>query len=206
MTTLIEQWINPAALALESKLRKQFSLAQPYAHIVLPDFLIDSQAECLLAALKQEEFTHKESDLFSLSQTVDLGESRNEIIRSFHTLVKSPEFARFMQTITGVAVKPGVLDFSGSLYESGDYLLCHDDQVEDRKLAYIVYLSKGFQASDGAEFVLFNNNGKRPTSVAQAHLPLWNHLMLFAVSPLSFHMVAENCSRKSRYAIGGWLH
>lgn len=204
MNGILEEWVNPSILALTS--HRSFASARPFPHALLRDFLIDSQAERLLAALKEEEFVHKESDLFSLSQTGDLVTSNHPTIRSFYLLVRSQEFAEFMQRLTGISVKPGVLDFAGSLYESGDYLLCHDDQVEDRKIAYILYLSKHFEKKDGAEFVLFNNNKGVPSEVAVSYPPLWNSFLFFEVSPLSFHMVGENCSSKKRYAIGGWLH
>lgn len=204
MKSILEDWINPSVLALSN--HRSFTSARPFPHVVLHDFLIESQAEQLLAALKKEEFFHKESDLFSLSQTADLASSDNPVICSFYSLVQSSDFAAFMQRLSGLSVKPGVLDFAGSLYESGDYLLCHDDQVEDRKIAYILYLSKGFEKKDGAEFILFNNKEGIPQDVAASYPPVWNSLLFFEVSPISFHMVGENCSSKKRYAIGGWLH
>ncbi len=160
----------------------------------------------MLAALKEEKFTYKNSDLFSLNQTADFSSVRNELLKSFYAFASSKEFALLMKEITGLDVKPGALDLAGSLYLSGDYLLCHDDQVEDRKIAYVLYLSEGFTQRDGAEFVVFNNKSGRPTTRAHAYPPEWNSLMLFEVSPLSYHMVGENTSLKKRYAIGGWLH
>jgi hypothetical protein len=116
------------------------------------------------------------------------------------------DFSGFMHDLTSLVVKPGALDLAGSLYKPGDYLLCHDDQVEDRKIAYILYLSKGFTDRDGASFMLFNSSKGEPSILAEKHLPLFNHLMVFEVSTISFHAVEENLSAKDRYAVGGWLH
>lgn len=206
MAEVLTSWVDPRIETYMSTLQSQFSRSQPFRHVVVPHFLLDLQAEALLKELLHEEFVHKESDLFSLSQTADFSSSTSELLQRFYFFAHSKEFASFMQRLTGLAVKPGALDLAGSLYASGDYLLCHDDQVEDRKLAYILYLSKGFEKKDGAELVLFNNAQGRPSTIAHAYPPLWNSLMVFEVSPVSFHMVAENCSSKNRYAIGGWLH
>lgn len=32
------------------------------------------------------------------------------------------------------------IDLAGQIYSPGDYLLCHDDQLEGRKVAFICYL------------------------------------------------------------------
>lgn len=206
--SLLTTWISSRYLTngFIEGLREAFANGAPYPHLVLEEFLLPERAELLLKALQKEEFMHKDSDLFSLSQTHDFSDSKSELVKSFYLFARSKEFCDFMRKLTGLALTPSALDLAGSLYESGDYLLCHDDQVEDRKIAYILYLSKEFSEKDGARFVLFNNARGKPTTVAKQYVPVWNSLMLFAVSPLSFHMVEENCSSKDRYAIGGWLH
>ncbi len=206
--SLLKTWIENSYLNEEgiSKLRRSFVSSKPFKHLHISQFLKEDKCVALLKALKTEEFVHKESDLFSLNQTADLEESRNELLKSFYLLVRSKEFAQWMQSITGLAVKASALDLAGSLYRSTDYLLCHDDQLEDRKIAYILYLSKDFEEKDGARFILFNSTRYGPTTVAHAYPPEWNSLLFFEVSPVSFHMVEENKSKKDRYAIGGWLH
>lgn len=37
-----------------------------------------------------------------------------------------------------------------------DYLLCHDDQLEARRFAYIYYLSPDWEEKDGGDLQLFN--------------------------------------------------
>lgn len=203
---ILDEWIAPKYLKNVGALKKKFLSAKPFPHLFLADILIPAKAEMLAKALTQQTFTHKESDLFSLSQTADFETSSTKALKQFYEFACSEEFSAFMHELTGLSVKPGALDLAGSLYESGDYLLCHDDQVEDRKIAYIVYFSKGFTAKDGARFVLFDNKNRKPSQEAKAYPPQWNSMMLFEVSPLSFHAVEENCSAKDRFAIGGWLH
>lgn len=202
----LSEWINPSHLDSRLILNKRFSEGKPFPHIVIKDFLSEDKAEELFNALQKERFTHKESDLFSLKQTVDLDSARQEALKKFYLFAASESFAEFMQSVTGISVEAGALDLAGSLYQGGDYLLCHDDQVEDRKIAYILYLSKDFTSKDGGKFILFNHKNGKPFQEVESHVPLWNHLMIFEVSNVSFHAVEENCSKKDRYAIGGWLH
>jgi Rps23 Pro-64 3,4-dihydroxylase Tpa1-like proline 4-hydroxylase len=206
MHGILSSWISKESLQTVGDYRKRFSVAKPFSHVVIPHFLEDSKANELLRALQAEKFTHKESDLFSLNQTQDFVSSKHPSLKGFHALAASKDFSGFMHDLTSLVVKPGALDLAGSLYKPGDYLLCHDDQVEDRKIAYILYLSKGFTDRDGASFMLFNSSKGEPSILAEKHLPLFNHLMVFEVSTISFHAVEENLSAKDRYAVGGWLH
>ena len=203
---IFSRMINPSVLSNLEDMRARFVKGKPFPHIVIDNFLQEKKASELLQALKQEKFEHKESDLFSLNQTADLHATKNECLKSFHLFASSSEFAEFMKKLTGISVEPGALDLAGSLYKSGDYLLCHDDQVEDRKIAYILYLSKGFGEKDGGRLVLFDNFKGKPKSEVVKNMPVWNSLMVFEVSQISFHSVEENMSSKDRYAIGGWLH
>jgi len=203
---ILSSWISKDVLSKAEEYRKHFQNAKPFSHVVIPHFLDLVRANELAKALSAQKFTHKESDLFSLNQTEDFSASKNPSIKGFYALAASKEFSQFMTEITGLKVKPGALDLAGSLYKPGDYLLCHDDQVEDRKIAYILYLSKDFTGTDGARFLLFNNLKGEPHTLSESHVPLFNHLMIFEVSKISFHAVEENLSKKDRYAIGGWLH
>lgn len=198
------EWINNN---LESgKFVDKFGKAKPFPHIVIRNFLNEAVAERLLGELKQEKFTFKDSDLFQLNQTDDLKFTKSRLLKEFYDYARSKEFAKIMSQITGLKLSPGALDLAGSLYKSGNYLLCHDDRVEDRKLAYIIYLSKGFEEKDGARFVLFDNKKGKPNTEVKKYIPEWNSLLIFEVSDISFHSVEENFSDKDRYAIGGWLH
>ncbi len=89
---------------------------------------------------------------------------------------------------------------SGTLYSSANYLLPHDDGVDNRKLAFILYLSKSFSSSDGGLLKLYNG-GK----VSKSILPSFNSLVIFDISKSPVHEVSEVLSSKKRYAISGWL-
>ena len=203
----IPEWVSLKVQkkAKEKTFFKDFSGAKPFKYLFIPDFLVKKKAEALYKGLRKETFIEKQSDLFHLHQTQDLLGSEQAVLSDFFTLFSSIEFSGLIYDLTGVSVGKGV-DMAGSLYKDGQYLLCHDDQLSGRKLAYIFYLSNNFGAKDGGGLVLFNSKNHTPTTVAHRYLPMWNSLMVFEVSPVSFHEVEENIGGKDRYAIGGWFH
>lgn len=208
---MLQDWLSPQLFNQENlqNLRRQFANAKPFPHIVVNNFLQENKATKLLEVIKKEEFIEKESDLFKFKQTHDFHFSKNKTIKQFHSECLNWEFFNLISQITNSKFK-GTLDMSSSLYESTSFLLPHDDKLEGRKIAYILYLSKNFKKEDGGSFTLYNTKKEKnnfiPTTAAKKYLPLWNSLLLFEVSPISFHEVEENFSEKSRYTIGGWLH
>lgn len=203
---MIEEWISARALDILSQGTAAFSKGKPFPHLLIKHFLIEKQANVMARSLRACVFERKDADLFSFSQTADLTDYSSTSIRDFVSMLTSREFSTAMGALSALSLKPGALDLSGSLYVSGDYLLCHDDRVEDRKLAYILYLSEDFSASDGGAFALFDSKKGKPNKIVQRYYPTFNSLLVFEVSPLSFHAVEEVLSGKKRYAIGGWLH
>lgn len=187
------------------KLNNQFKSAKPFPHIQIKNFLKLKQASVLLNNIKSLDFKEKESDLFQFKQTDDLFFSKNRTIKNFNQDCLSWEFFNLIEKITSSKFK-GTLDMSATLYESTDYLLPHDDELEGRKIAYILYLSKDFKQKDGGSLIIYNSKNNKPTTLVKKIRPIFNSLVLFEVSKKSFHEVEENLSNKNRYAIGGWLH
>lgn len=185
---------------------KQFESNRPFPHLLIENFLSEEKAEKLLKALKKEEFEEKDSDLFQFRQTQDLHYSENKEIKEFVNMLESKEFSDKIKNITGINVKKGAFDLAGSLYIDTDYLLCHDDELEGRKIAYIYYLSEDFSEKDGGALALLEDNDGKPGKTSKRYYPKWNSLMIFEVSKKSWHEVEEVIGKKRRYAIGGWLH
>ena len=97
------------------------------------------------------------------------------------------------------------LDLFGSLYEDTDHLLCHDDLLEDRKIAYLFYLSD-LEEGDGGALQLYGDNDGNSSKVEKSYSPKFKGFAMFAVSGKSWHSVEEVVGDKKRYAIGGWMH
>jgi 2OG-Fe(II) oxygenase superfamily len=96
----------------------------------------------------------------------------------------------------------GKVVFSASLYRPGDHSLPHNDlkihDGEQRQVAFVWNLTKGWRADWGGEFLWC----KKSTAVE----PAFNSLLLFNVDPGSMHfvtMVAPQAQSK-RLAISGW--
>ncbi|MFT4250390.1 MAG: 2OG-Fe(II) oxygenase family protein [Candidatus Woesearchaeota archaeon] len=194
-------WMNPKHEA--EALAKKYQEATPYPHLQLPEFLTQKRFKALVEALSQEEFIHKESDLFSLAQTNNLQTSKNETIQEFISFMNSKETRKWFKTLTGVATTPGEIEVFGALYQDTDYLLCHDDQLEERKLAWILYLTTLDTEQGGGLALYTDNNG--PEKKVLAYQPEANSLALFTVSPQSWHEVEEVTDKIYRVSIGGWL-
>ena len=185
------------------KLKEEFIEAKPFPNLSIKNFLKDHKL--LFEAIKKEQFYKKDSDLFSFSQTNNLFYSKNPIMQSAVKLFSSQTFSSLISTISGIKLKPGALDVFGSLYEKTGYLLCHDDRVEDRKIAFILYLST-LAEKDGGALALYSNKRNHPYQKINSYPLIENSLFIFKVSKVSWHEVEEVIADKKRYAIGGWLH
>lgn len=183
--------------------KEQFESAKPFPHVILDGFFEPQALLELIEALKEEEFYFKMSDLFTMYQTNDLVSSTK--MKKFYMFFKSPEFMNFCTKITGIEFTPDKLDLQGSIYQDTNFLLCHDDQLEGRKLAFLLYLSD-MQEDEGGALTLFESEDGIPTKVKVRIIPKINRFVCFEVSPESFHEVEEVLVNKQRLALGGWLH
>jgi Rps23 Pro-64 3,4-dihydroxylase Tpa1-like proline 4-hydroxylase len=204
----LKEWIKGEYLSEDylGAMNKEFASGRPFKHIFLREFLKENKANELAEALKGENFERKESDLFSFSQTYDLQDSDNDLILDFVEFLQCNEFSTFIEKIIGVPLKEDALDLFGSLYEDTDHLLCHDDLLEDRKIAYLFYLGDDFLEKDGGALEMYSDKNGGPDMVEKKYSPIFNGFAMFAVSGKSWHSVGEVIGDKKRYAIGGWMH
>lgn len=182
-----------------------FSSASPFPHLELPGFFQEEKLLQVLQALGEETFILKEADLFQFHQTADLVGTKNSVLQEFRSFLSSPEFVSYLSTLTGMALQQKKIDISGTIYQDTDYLLCHDDQLEGRKIAYIIYLSD-LQQKEGGGLVLYKSQKSIPTVQAKTIVPKFNTFAFFAVSPRSFHAVEEVVSDTQRIALTGWFY
>ncbi|XP_033896237.3 prolyl 3-hydroxylase OGFOD1 isoform X2 [Acipenser ruthenus] len=100
------------------------------------------------------------------------------------------------------------VDISCAKYEYTDVLLCHDDELEGRRIAFILYLVPPWDRSDGGTLDLYSTDEHcQPQQIVKSLLPSLNTLVFFEVSPVSFHQVSEVTSEgKRRLSVSGWFH
>jgi Rps23 Pro-64 3,4-dihydroxylase Tpa1-like proline 4-hydroxylase len=200
-------WLNPDYLLSEKilALQKSFLKAKPYPHLQLPNFLKKEIASKLLKELKKEQFYLKESDLFTFFQTNDLISTKNPFLQNVHSFLKSPEFTKYLSIILSTSIKKNSLDLAGTLYLSTHHLLPHDDQLENRKIAFMFYLTS-LKKKDGGALGLYSSKNNQPTTISKRYQPTFNTFILFKVSPLSFHEVEEVITNTPRITLSGWFH
>lgn len=201
----MEEWINKKYLHKNeiAKIRAEFLAAKPYPHFILENFFKEDKLLNLRNEVLKEKFEHQDKDLFSFSNTKELVASKSRLIKNFYSFFSSEEFMEFISKLTNEK-NINKIDMHAHLYRQGDYLLFHDDVVQGRKIAYISYLSKGFEIKDGGRLELYDL--KNPLNPAKQIVPNFNSFVCFKVSSKSLHDVEEMKSNKKRLTIGGWFY
>ncbi|XP_072790681.1 prolyl 3-hydroxylase OGFOD1 isoform X1 [Taeniopygia guttata] len=116
------------------------------------------------------------------------------------------EFQVWLSAVTQIVLEP-TIDISCAKYEYTDVLLCHDDELEGRRIAFILYLVPPWEKSDGGTLDLYSTDEHfQPQQITKSLVPSWNTLVFFEVSPVSFHQVSEVVSQKCRLSVSGWFH
>ncbi|HLC19487.1 MAG TPA: 2OG-Fe(II) oxygenase family protein [Candidatus Nanoarchaeia archaeon] len=176
----------------------------PFPHWILYPAFNELSIKKAAAALDSLKFTRSVSDLFQFWQTSDF--KTLKLPQPLHELYQhflSKKFLSYIAKLTNTKLS-STIDMSAFRYEDTDYLLPHDDQLEGRKIAYVLNLST-LKEKEGGALELFENNKSNPTKVVKRYQPVFNSLVLFQVSPTSWHQVAE-VIKKNRLTITGWFH
>lgn len=165
------------------------------------DFMDDVKNELLDVKSRRNSI-----DLYQFEQSNDLanvdGKSLKLLYETFRT-----DLALWMEKNTEITLNKNI-SMSSSCYSDTDYLLCHDDNMGDRRIAFVLYLSKDWTAEDGGALDLFDTDEHgQPRNVVKSLVPQYNSLVFFEVEDNSYHQVAEVVSPvKSRWTINGWFH
>ncbi|MCP9261822.1 2-oxoglutarate and iron-dependent oxygenase domain-containing protein 1 [Dirofilaria immitis] len=183
--------------------------SKPFPHFCLPDFLTSKEFVAdLRSELQTVQYDRRENDLYSLDQTTDLA---NFDVKKFPKLTKFRDLFKtdvlyWLRDVSGVDLNSEVA-ITSSNYNYTDLLLPHDDQCEGRKFAFTLYLTPDWEETDGGQLLLYNcDDNNNPISVGKIMNPMENMLMMFEVSPRSWHMVTEVLSKKGRLSLHGWFH
>ncbi|XP_062327211.1 prolyl 3-hydroxylase OGFOD1 [Osmerus eperlanus] len=180
---------------------------EPFPHCTIRNFL---QSEAFTENLHRElldlNFHEKSNDLYKFRQSDDLKKRKEPHI----TGLRAALFGRFrawLGEVLEVELETTV-DISCAKYQYTDVLLCHDDELEGRRVAFILYLVPPWESSDGGTLDLYSTDSMfQPQSIVKSLVPCWNTLVLFEVSPVSFHQVSEVLSEdKCRLSLSGWFH
>ncbi|NWH22383.1 OGFD1 hydroxylase, partial [Grus americana] len=179
----------------------------PFRHGVIPGFLAGPAfAEALRDELLGLGFRGRRNDLLSLRQSEELGARPEPHVAALrHALCE--EFRAWLSAVTQIELEP-TIDISCAKYEYTDVLLCHDDELEGRRIAFILYLVPPWEEGDGGTLDLYSADEHfQPQQIVKSLVPSWNTLVFFEVSPVSFHQARSFLSQeKCRLSVSGWFH
>jgi hypothetical protein len=131
-----------------------------------------------------------------------------------------------IERITGRRLSPSLLDMSSQHYGYRQFLLTHDDRLDTRRIAYVLYLvPDNWSAADGGQLDFFltdwRNEPTYPHSSSstsssslgpvQRFVPKRGTFVFFEVTMTSHHQVAEVLRQGKNYSdgrlsISGWFH
>ncbi|ESO92501.1 hypothetical protein LOTGIDRAFT_120424, partial [Lottia gigantea] len=180
----------------------------PFFHTILTDFIKEEDfVENLEKELSELDFKEKNNDLYKFHQSDDLKHSSSPHISAFCKLLET-DVKEWLCKISDIELTEEI-DVFASKYEYTDILLCHDDELEKRRFAYIYYVVPStWSEEDGGHLDLFSaDHHIQPKEIVKSILPKRNNFLFFEVTETSFHQVAEILSlEKTRLSISGWFH
>ncbi|KAM7533685.1 hypothetical protein Aperf_G00000125337 [Anoplocephala perfoliata] len=198
----------------------------PFTCAVLPNFLETTRLDDLEAEAQKFPLNRRLNDLFSLNQSNDLISCKDpKVAKQFPLLSQLREFfavdmLKWMKNSTGAELDEGVVNSTISRYDKNDYLLCHDDELERRRIAFIIYLvpEDWDIAKDGGALDLYecgptpacsevppHSGDYHPWRIVKSLSPGRNSLAFFEVCSKSFHQVAEIIGDRYRLSVHGWF-
>jgi len=182
-------------------------ISKPFKVCRISNFLRDKKIiENLKSELKHHNHVPKVLDLYQFEKTIDLFFSTDKYIQMLNKSFRE-DLLLWMKRNTNIKLN-GKVSMSSARYYNTDHLLCHDDNMVDRRIAYILYLTDDWSEEDGGTLDLFDTDEKgSPRQVVKSLIPEYNSLVFFEVVGNSYHQVAEVLTdNKCRWSINGWFH
>ncbi len=203
---MLEEWIHDEILEKKDTLKKKFNSNSPFEHVIIHPFLKEEKLKKLQEDIEKLDFYLEDHDLYQFLRTVDFKNIQSKSIQEFRKFIFSDQFVEFISEITSTPLDKVKGTLHSLLLKSTHYLLPHDDKIEKRKIAFILYLCEDFNQKDGGTLDLFSTQDSKPTQVEKSYLPKKNQFIMFKVSSISFHQISEVESSKQRLSISGWFY
>lgn len=162
---------------------------RPFEYMILDNFLTDRNFSKVEYFYNELSFKEVHTDLFRFLQS-------NELF--FEEKIKF--FKRELDKVFQDKNSSGDAYYSmfASYYREGDFLLCHDDMVDERMYAFTFYL----EDFDSGQLLLFENDCQTVHKRIDVRK---NRLVIFKVESKSFHEV-DICLKDGRKALSGWFN
>ena len=199
--------INPVYVENTKKLQRTFSQAKPFKHLILPRFLKPSDCKAMRKEVEKQSFYVEDHDLYQFLRTQDVKHLQNAqtLKKLKHTLL-SKRIRAFMQEVTQTTLNTKKMDLHALKLLNTHYLLCHNDEVQGRKIAFILNLTTNWKKGKGGELELFSSEQGRPLKPEKSIRPRFNTFTLFEVSHNSYHQIVEVEKNLERISLSGWYY
>lgn len=191
-----------------NKLHEEYSKnSNPTKNILITDFFKNNIFKKIKKNIEKEDYYLEDHDLYRFLRTEDFKTSTIKEIREIRNYFISEEIIKFLESITKTTLNKNKITIHSLKMSNTHYLLCHNDKVENRKIAFIYYLTE-LKEKDGGKFEFFNSNTKKlpePETI-KSIIPKANTLNIFEVTETSYHQITEILTDKERITIGGWYY
>lgn len=168
----------------------------PFYFEIIDDFLPENELHKINKLHSSLEYKRLQCDLYKFMQSSELAEEENfEFFRR-----KLDDLFR-EKTLNSDMVLPAAdtyYTFFASNYLKGDFLLCHDDMIDERLYAFTFYL----EDFPSGELVIYENDCQTIHSEVKIKA---NRMVIFKIGETSFHEVSL-CMEDGRKAISGWIN
>jgi Rps23 Pro-64 3,4-dihydroxylase Tpa1-like proline 4-hydroxylase len=193
---------------IEGVSHKEYVDAKPFSHASILDVFNETKLQELLIELETQEYYVEDHDLYQFLRTTDFKHTKNTLIKEFREFIFSDTFVNYIEKITALSLAKNTGDLHSLKLIDTQYLLCHDDQVQGRAVAFVLNLSEDWSKDDGGGLDLFSIDSQgQPKKVVTSIVPKFNQFNLFTVSSKSFHQISEVLSEhKERISISGWFY
>ena len=127
-----------------------------------------------------------------------------KLFQDFLTLIRSKRFKGFLEGISGLLFgsTPVINAYS---YGPGDFLALHSDDVRDKRLSFVFYLSPGWERRFGG---LLSIGGIDESATNLEFEPEYNSLAIFDVTARTEHQITPvnlSAGQLARVTISGWF-
>lgn len=168
-------------------------IPQPFQLGIVKDLL---QETSILNAIREEfngvNWYKRNMDLYELFQSDDLSKMSFKQISIIYEFLKR-EVMPWVGEVTGLELKN--ISATCSFYSHTDYLLVHDDQQDDRLVAFVLYLTgkENWKEEWGGAFEMFSSDEDgHPNKAVRSIYPSNNQFVFFPVTNRTYHQVSSN--------------
>ncbi|ODM97004.1 Prolyl 3-hydroxylase OGFOD1 [Orchesella cincta] len=180
---------------------------KPFRHGEIHDFVNNRDfVDEFRKLFSKIEFHEKASDLFQFKQSDDLNSVVDPCVYAINEYL-TMKVLPFLKSLTGLPLNQ-TIDMFLSIYTQTDFLLCHDDELDSRRIAFIWYLSEEWSEDFGGTLDLYSaTDDMHPDAVVRKLVPECNKFVFFEVGATSFHQVSEVLKKEcKRQALSGWFY